>query len=100
MSTAPVIDDNMPPTWAGQLTTLLEQCKDLSTRVEAKANLERMAKVAELYIADHPAEDGHTNARALLRESLQAYLDGDVRAFSRLLHLARLADMYDGSRVG
>jgi hypothetical protein len=37
MTTAPIINADRAPTWAGRLTTLLRQCRDISTRLDAKA---------------------------------------------------------------
>jgi hypothetical protein len=53
-----------------------------------------MARLAATHVADHPATDGHhTSVEELLRASLQAYLSDDIRsAFSRLRHIAELAD--------
>jgi hypothetical protein len=98
MSTAPTLNDDMPRSWEGQLSELLRQHRDLSTRADARSSLGRMSKLAELYAADHPATDGfHTNIRELLRTSLHADLNGDAHAFGRLLVIAKLADRYEWS---
>jgi hypothetical protein len=101
MSTAPIIDVNLPPTWEGQLSALLGRFRNFATRADAESVLLRMARLAELYVADHPAKDGsHTNAGELLRANLRAHLAGDAYAYTRLLHIAKLADMYEAARKG
>jgi hypothetical protein len=94
MSTAPIIAPELPATWAGQLPELLKKYRNFGTRAEAQGDLVRMARLAALHVADHPATDGyHTSVEELLRASLQAYLSEDIRsAFSRLRHIAELAD--------
>ena len=94
MSTAPIIAPELPATWAGQLPELLKKYRNFATRAEAQGDLVRMARLAARHVADHPATDGHhTSVEELLRASLQAYLSEDIRsAFSRLRHIAELAD--------
>jgi uncharacterized membrane protein len=101
MSTAPIIDNNQPPTWEGQLGDLLARYRNFATRAGAQSDLLRMASVAALYVADHPAErDSHTNVEQLLRTALQAHLDGDAHAYTRLLHIAKLADTCEAQVKG
>jgi hypothetical protein len=94
MSTAPISDNNQPPTWEGQLRDLLARYRNFGTRAGAQSDLLRMASVAALYITNHPAEKGssHTNVEQLLRTALQAHLDGDAYAYTRLVQFAKLAD--------
>lgn len=99
MSTAPIIDSDMPRTWEGQFPELLRQCRDFSTRADARSHLDRMASVAELYVADHPATDGfHENVKVVLQKGVQAYLDGNVHAFGTLLAIARMADQHEAEK--
>lgn len=92
---APIINDDMPR-WTGQMPELLRLCRNFSTRADARSALDRMASLAELYAADHPAPDGlHTNIKELLRTGLQAHLGGDIRVFSTLLAIAGVADQYE-----
>ena len=99
MSTAPIVNDGMPRTWDGQFTELLKQCRNFSTRADAHSALDRMASLAELYVADNPATDGfHTNVKELLRTSMRAYLDGDSSAFGNLLAIARFADQHEAKK--
>ena len=99
MSTAPIIDSDRPRTWEGQFPELLRQYRDFSTRADARSDLDRMASLAELYVADHPATDGfHENTKVLLRTSLQAHLAGDAHAFGTFLAIARMADHHEAER--
>jgi hypothetical protein len=96
MSTAPIINADFHPNWEGQFPELLKRYRNFSTRADAHDALARMASVAELYVADHPATDGfHTNIKELLRVTLQAHLSEDPKAFATLLHIAKLADQYE-----
>jgi Mlc titration factor MtfA (ptsG expression regulator) len=101
MSTAPIIDSKHPPTWEGQLGDLLARYRNFATRADAQSDLLRMASVVALYAANRPAErDAYTNVEQLLRTALQAHLDGDADAYTRLLHLARLADTCEAQVKG